>query len=197
MYFSMYSFREIDVVKSILNWRSGRNFPQYFVKFSSSLHQICYWTWSWCFISLDWVPHKSAQENPFVSWGRKWIYICDFHVWLIQVTVRSKAWVCSRLIAGPWFRIPLRRLYSSLVFIVCCAGRGLCYRLITSKEESYQACACVCVFVPTKVVPKVMSNFFFACELRRAVVGGTSCRVILQCLVTSIACITWPVSLLT
>ena len=30
-----------------------------------------------------------------------------------------------------------------------------------------------------------------------AVVDGTSCCVILECLVTSIACITWPVSLLT
>ena len=42
---------------------------------------------------------------------------------------------------------------------------------------------------------------FFACELgtadESAVVDGTSCCVILECLVTSIACITWLVSLLT
>ena len=54
----------------------------------------------------------------------------------------------------------------------------------------------------TRVVPKVMSNFFLHANWEQqtkesAVVDGTSCCVILQCLVTSIACITWPVSLLT
>ena len=47
----------------------------------------------------------------------------------------------------------------------------------------------------TKVVPKVMSNFFLHanCEKQTkecAVVDGTSCCVILECLVTSITCIT-------
>ena len=48
----------------------------------------------------------------------------------------------------------------------------------------------------TRVVPKVMSNFFFLHAnweqqtKESAVVDGTSCRVILECLVTSIACIT-------
>ena len=48
----------------------------------------------------------------------------------------------------------------------------------------------------TRVVPKVMSNFFFLHAnweqqtKESAVVDGTSCCVILECLVTSIACIT-------
>ena len=56
----------------------------------------------------------------------------------------------------------------------------------------------------TRVVPKVMSNFFFFWHANweqqtkeSAVVDGTSCCVILECLVTSVACITWLVSLLT
>ena len=53
----------------------------------------------------------------------------------------------------------------------------------------------------TRVVPKVMSNFFLHANWEQqtkksAVVDGTSCCVILECLVTSIACITWLVSLL-
>ena len=47
----------------------------------------------------------------------------------------------------------------------------------------------------TRVVPKVMSNFFLHANWEQqtkesAVVDGTSCFVILECLVTSIACIT-------
>ena len=48
----------------------------------------------------------------------------------------------------------------------------------------------------TSVVPKVMSNFFFLHAKweqqtkESAVVDGTSCCVILECLVTSVACIT-------
>ena len=47
----------------------------------------------------------------------------------------------------------------------------------------------------TRVVPKVMSNFFLHANWEQqtkesAVVDGTSCCVILECLVTSIACIT-------
>jgi len=32
-----------------------------------------------------------------------------------------------------------------LLFVVCCAGSGLCDELITRSEESY--CMCVCVFL--------------------------------------------------
>ena len=54
----------------------------------------------------------------------------------------------------------------------------------------------------TRVVPKVMSNHFLHANREQQmkesrVVDGTSCCVILECLVTSVACITWPVSLLT
>ena len=49
----------------------------------------------------------------------------------------------------------------------------------------------------TRIVPKVMSNVFFFLHANweqqtkeSAVVDGTSCCVILECLVTSIACIT-------
>ena len=54
----------------------------------------------------------------------------------------------------------------------------------------------------TRVVPKIMSNNFFHANWEQLtkeskVVDETSCCVILECLVTSIPCITWPVSLLT
>jgi hypothetical protein len=34
---------------------------------------------------------------------------------------------------------------SSLVFVVCCVGIGLCEELIPRSEESYCVCLCVCV----------------------------------------------------
>ena len=53
-----------------------------------------------------------------------------------------------------------------------------------------------------RVVLKVMSNHFLHANREQQtkesrVVDGTSCCVILECLVKSITCITWPVSLLT
>jgi len=30
--------------------------------------------------------------------------------------------------------------FSSVVFVVCCVGRGLCDELITRPEESYRVC---------------------------------------------------------
>jgi hypothetical protein len=33
---------------------------------------------------------------------------------------------------------------SSLVFVVCCEGSGLCDELLTHSEESYQMCLIVC-----------------------------------------------------
>ena len=49
--------------------------------------------------------------------------------------------------------------------------------------------------ITTRVVPKVMSNYFLHANWEQqtkesAVVDGTSCCVILECLVMSIACIT-------
>ena len=58
---------------------------------------------------------------------------------------------------------------------------------IIRQTLTYRSC--------TRVVPKVMSNFFLHANWEQqtkesAVIDGTSCCVILQCLVTSVACIT-------
>ena len=58
----------------------------------------------------------------------------------------------------------------------------------------------LCFIKHMRVVPKVMSSHFLHANWEQQtkesmVVDGTSCCVILQCLVTSIACITWPVFL--
>jgi len=49
-------------------------------------------------------------------------------------------------------------------------------------------------YIITRVVPKVMSNHFLHAnreqQMESMVVDGTSCCVILECLMTSIACIT-------
>jgi len=34
---------------------------------------------------------------------------------------------------------------SSLVFVLCCVGSGLCDELITHSEEFYRVSVCVCV----------------------------------------------------
>ena len=36
---------------------------------------------------------------------------------------------------------------SSVEFVVCCVGSGLCDGLITRPEESYRLCVCVCACV--------------------------------------------------
>jgi len=57
----------------------------------------------------------------------------------IPVVTRSKAWACSRLLAGivgataAWGKECL-----SLVYVGCCSGVGRCRGLITRAEESYQ-----------------------------------------------------------
>ena len=68
-------------------------------------------------------------------------------------------------------------------------NQGVCIYTpsICSKNKMWNCC--------TKVVPKVMSNFFLHANweqqtMKSAVVDGTSCCVILECLVTPIACIT-------
>ena len=37
--------------------------------------------------------------------------------------------------------------YSSVVFVVCCAGNSHCDELITRSEDFSQVCVCVCLFV--------------------------------------------------
>ena len=71
-----------------------------------------------------------------------------------------------------------------------------------SVGPKFLQCLICTPFFDTRVVPKVMSNFFLYANWEQqtkesAVVDGTSCCVTLECLMTSIACITWPVSLLT
>jgi hypothetical protein len=34
---------------------------------------------------------------------------------------------------------------SSVVFVVCCVGSGLCDELVTGSEESYWVCVSICV----------------------------------------------------
>ena len=64
-----------------------------------------------------------------------------------------------------------------------------------SKSNSYSRYTHTHTHIYTRVVLKVMSNFFLHANWEQqtkesAVVDGTSCCVILECLVTSIACIT-------
>ena len=57
------------------------------------------------------------------------------------MAVRSKAWVCSRLIAGiAWFESRWGHTCSFLAFVVCYAGSGLCDGLIIPSEESFWVC---------------------------------------------------------
>ena len=74
----------------------------------------------------------------------------------------------------------------SLSASCCLPLGGLCFCTALANETSP---------IYTRVVPKVMSNFFLHANWEKqkkesAVVDGTSCCVILECLVTSIACIT-------
>jgi hypothetical protein len=63
----------------------------------------------------------------------------------IPVALRSKAWVCGRLVAGmtgsnqaPGMDVCLL----SLNFVWSCVGRGLCGWHITRPEESYRVSNC-------------------------------------------------------
>ena len=82
---------------------------------------------------------------------------------------------------------------------VCCeccvlSGGGLCDGLITGPEESYGCGASFCVIYEGRTESHKQLFFLHANWKQQtkesAVVDGTSCCVILECLVTSIACIT-------
>ena len=77
--------------------------------------------------------------------------------------------------------------------------KGICAIIITYYIEQDRHCMYNVtlrhVRLNTRVVPKVMSNCVLHANWEQqtkesAVVDGTSCCVILECLVTSIACIT-------
>jgi hypothetical protein len=62
-------------------------------------------------------------------------------------------WPCGlrRRAATAWLlgsrvRIPLRHGCSSLLFVACCVGSGLCDELITRPEEYYRVCVYNCVW---------------------------------------------------
>jgi hypothetical protein len=42
------------------------------------------------------------------------------------------------------------KVWSSLVFVVCCVGSGLCDELITPLEHSYRMCVCACACVRSR-----------------------------------------------
>jgi hypothetical protein len=56
---------------------------------------------------------------------------------LIAVALRSRAYICSRLIAEMAGSNPAEGV--DIRVCVCCVGSGLCDGLITSSEESYRA----------------------------------------------------------
>jgi hypothetical protein len=64
----------------------------------------------------------------------------------MSVALRSKVLVCSPSIAGITDSNPPQCMDIGLLcFVVCFVGSGLCDKLISSPEESYRFCVCVCV----------------------------------------------------
>jgi hypothetical protein len=62
----------------------------------------------------------------------------------MPVAVRSKAYVCRRLLASTTGSNPADNIdVPSVVLVVFCVGNGLCDELITNSEESYRVCVCV------------------------------------------------------
>jgi hypothetical protein len=67
---------------------------------------------------------------------------------------------------GPRVRIP----FSSLVFVVCCVGGGLCGELITRSQESYRVCVSVCVLEASTIRQPKADLGFCATEEKDTVV---------------------------
>jgi hypothetical protein len=57
----------------------------------------------------------------------------------------SKAYICSRVIAGVASSNPAEGLDVRFLFVVCCVGSGLCDQLFTGSEEPYRLCVSNCV----------------------------------------------------
>jgi hypothetical protein len=84
----------------------------------------------------------SCDSTP-CSFVMRILYVC---ITPIPVAVRSKAYVCGRLVAGVAVSIPARGLDVCLLclyVVLSCVGRGLCDELITRPEESYRVSVCV------------------------------------------------------
>jgi hypothetical protein len=76
----------------------------------------------------------------------------------IPMAARSKAFICSRFVAGVAGSNPARGhgcLSVVLYVVLSCVGRGLCDGLITRPEESYRVSNCVCDQETPKGRPKV------------------------------------------
>jgi len=63
------------------------------------------------------------------------------------MAVRSKTWVCSRLISIIAGSNPAEGMDVRLLCLSCRVGSGLCDGLITRSEDSYPWCVCVCIIV--------------------------------------------------
>jgi len=63
----------------------------------------------------------------------------------IPVAVRSKSYICSRLIARIAGSNPAEGVCSSVVLVECCIGSGHSNGLITRSDESYRLCLANCV----------------------------------------------------
>jgi hypothetical protein len=75
---------------------------------------------------------REREEDVHIRWLHLKIAAC-------VVTVRSKAWVCSRLITGIVGFNPAKYTCDRLFCLLCCVGgSGLCDELITRSEESYR-----------------------------------------------------------
>ena len=88
------------------------------------------------------------------------------------------------------------QILSGFSVIRYCAVIDLTFAVLGYEPERGGRISNMKLILNTRDVPKVMSNFFFLHAnyeqqtKESAVVDGTSCCVILECLVTSIACIT-------
>ena len=75
----------------------------------------------------------------------------------ISVAVRSKEWVCGRLLAGiagsnlaEVMDVCLLWVLYVCVCVCVLSGRGLCVVLITRPEESYRVCESLSVIVKSR-----------------------------------------------
>ena len=83
------------------------------------------------------------------------------HTCIKRINCRSRWPRCLRRrseaawLLGSRVRIPFKTwAFSSLVYVVCCVGGGLCDRVITRPEESYLMCVIMCDLKTSKESPR-------------------------------------------